>query len=501
MTTSSVIPDKRLRLSASSLTTFDNDTGFGCKRKWWFKYVLKLPDPPGPGAELGGQLHKAIEKNLAIDERLVPAREFIAEVHAGGWHLEVELKDDKLLPGFDFIGYIDAINPEKKIIRDWKTMKTLQYAKPSMMLEKDLQMNLYAAAVADTDEDITIEHISITTQKPYQVLRTAAVSTPEIRQAAVQKALALGAGMQQYMSITDVKDTEPDRSKCGLCPYKNNCPTGEKTMNLLSSILNAKPAAAPASATPVVPTGILPPEAPRTMQGTMLGQPVNITLPPVPAEPFQAVPPPRKTPPMPIPGRRLVIQEIPTEAVEAPAPTNKLEQLIRQPSEVALPPPGVVYVDSVNPVTGAVTATEAAPAEAPKKRGRPPGSKSTKAADTLPPGSTGTGGIAQAIQNHIKTDAQGNQTYYGVPLDQLRPEPTPASLIVKSITVTRSATVQVSQYEPMRVDVSVTADVAGLSVAEATHLLDQQVMSELVRRMEHLHEAKRDMGVLKAQGK
>ena len=217
-------------------------------------------------------------------------------------------------------------------------------------------------------------------------------------------------------------------------------------MNLLSSILNAKPAAAPAPAAPtVVPTGILPPEAPKTA-----------------AESFQAVPPPRKTPPMPIPGRKLVIQE--------PAP------------EVVAPPPPVAA--STLPQTVAVdTAGETAVVEAPKKRGRPPGAKNkSTAADTLPPGSTGTGGIAQAVQNHLIDTAE-------------------ASLTVRSITVTRSATVQVVQFEPMRIDVSVTADVAGLTVAEATHILDQQVMSELVRRMEQLHEAKRDAGVLKAQGK
>lgn len=432
---------KKLRLSASSLTTFDVDTGFGCKRKWWFKYVQKLPDPPGPGAELGGQLHKAIENNQ-VNEILAPAKEFIAEVHAGGWHLEVELKDDKLLPGFDFIGYIDAINPEKKTIRDWKTMKTLQYAKPSMMLEKDLQMNLYAAAVADADEDIIIEHISITTQKPYQVLRTAAVSTPAIRQAVVQKALALGAGMQQYMSISDVKDTEPDRSKCSFCPYKNNCPTGEKTMNLLSSILNPKPVAAPAPVTPVAPTGILPPEAPKAAAS---------------AEPFQAVPPPRKTPPMPIPGRKLVIQE--------PAP------------EVVLPPPAQAFIDAPHKTPAEVTPV----VEAPKKRGRPPGSKN-KAADTLPPGSTGTGGLEQAVKAYTPT-LQASE-----------------SLTVRSITVTRSATVQVVQFEPMRIDVSVTADVVGLTVAEATQALDYQVMAELVRRMEQLHSAKKDLSILKAGG-
>ena len=162
---------------------------------------------------------------------------------------------------------------------------------------------------------------------------------------------------------------------------------------------------------------------------------------------------------MPIPGRKLVIQEPAPEVYEIPT-----ADIIAGPAQPTPPP-----------------------VEAPKKRGRPPGAKNkATAADTLPAGSTGTGGLEQAVQSHFKSHII---------------ETAAASLVVRSITVTRSATVQVVQYEPMRIDVSVTADVVGLTVAEATHALDYQVMAELVRRMEQLHEAKRDAGVLKAQGK
>lgn len=419
------------KVSPSSLTTFDVDTGFGCKRRWWFKYVMKLPDPPGEGALLGDKLHKRIESGPIgfpnADPMLAPAAEYINEVHAGGWHLEVAIDDNKLLPGLRLVGRIDALNPEKRTIRDWKTMKTLQYAKPSMMLQKDMQMNLYAAAVADEGEDIIIEHVSITTQAPYQALRTFATSTPETRAVLLDKALALADGMLQYKSISDVNETEADRSKCRFCAFKSNCPTGEKTVNLLSTILGAKTPSVvvPTPAAPVVPTGILPPE--------------------VKAEPFQAVPPPRSTPPMPsLPkkARKLEIQDV------APEPA---------------PPPPVEPVKLLNvepePDREAWGNAAAEVAEAPKRgRGRPPGAKNKSKGEVV-----------------VYTPGQ--------PLDA-------QGLEVTSITVTRGATVQVVQFEPMRIEVTATANVRGLTVAEATQELDSQVLAEVVRRMQEMQAAK-----------
>lgn len=425
-----------LRVSPTSFTTFDTDSAFGCKRRWWFKYVLKIEDPPGEGAILGDKMHKLIENNQP-HPMLDPASKYINEVHAGGWHLEVAIDDSKLIPGCRVTGRIDALNPEKRTIRDWKTMKTLQYAKPSMMLAKDIQMNIYAAALAEPGEDIIVEHISITTTAPYQALRTATVSTPETRAVVLDKALALSEGMLQYKSISDVNETEADRSKCRFCAFKNRCPTGEKTVNLLNALLGT-PAVTPATAAPVpavvVPTGILPPGI-------------------LPPEPFQAVPPPRSTPPMP----KTPIKKVLTIQEPAPEPT-----------------PEVLSKPSAEPSTAATSTVTAPPAdteEAPKRgRGRPPGAKNKSKDD----------GIAEAVKQYTVENG-----YFRTPSTEPK-----QALEVTSISVTRGATVQVVQFEPMRIEVTATANVSGLTVAEAVQELDSRVLAEVVRRMQEMQAAK-----------
>jgi CRISPR/Cas system-associated exonuclease Cas4 (RecB family) len=257
-----------LKVSPTSLSSFDVDTAFGCKRKWWFKYVMGLREPQSPGAVKGDKVHKVLEALLTrpvedtqeFDREALyiatSAGEYIEQMRKDGdWHIEVSLEEKKLLPGCVLVGRIDALHSRSKTIRDWKTMKSLQYAKPSMMLDQDLQMQLYAASVADEGEHINIEHINLTTERPYQSLRTFSVSTPEKRAVVLDKALALADGMRIYKTISDVNDTEPDRSKCRFCAFKDRCPTGEKTVNLLNTILGNKPAPAP-----VIPAGILPPE-------------------------------------------------------------------------------------------------------------------------------------------------------------------------------------------------------------------------------------------------
>jgi CRISPR/Cas system-associated exonuclease Cas4 (RecB family) len=244
-----------LKVSPTSLSSFDVDTAFGCKRKWWFKYVMGLREPQSPGAVKGDKVHKVLEALLTrpvedtqeFDREALyiatSAGEYIEQMRKDGdWHIEVSLEEKKLLPGCVLVGRIDALHSRSKTIRDWKTMKSLQYAKPSMMLDQDLQMQLYAASVADEGEHINIEHINLTTERPYQSLRTFSVSTPEKRAVVLDKALALADGMRIYKTISDVNDTEPDRSKCRFCAFKDRCPTGEKTVNLLNTILGNKPA-------------------------------------------------------------------------------------------------------------------------------------------------------------------------------------------------------------------------------------------------------------------
>lgn len=408
-----------IRVSPTGLSTFDTDDAWGCKRKWWFKYVQKLPDPQGPDAALGDQVHKAIETRQfeGFVPMLQPAQEAIDEVHSGGWDLEVKFVNETLLAaaGAALSGRIDAINPTRRIIRDWKTKKQLEYAKPGRMLESDLQMQLYAAAVAEPGEEIEVQHANIASRPPFGFLLTRSTSTDETRQWAVDKALALSKEMVIYKSISEVSDTEPHRSerRCNNCPFKSHCPTSEKTVNLLNMLLNPSSSAV-AAVNPPAPA----PAAP--------------TVAPAEVHTFK---------------RKLLHQDVPTDpAVTAPEP----QPLPQQAPPPPLPPPPAE-----------------APVEQPKRgRGRPPGSKN-KPAEAAP-----TPAAAPAPVN-----TQG--------------------VVLKSITVTRSATVQVVQFEPMSVTVSATADVSGLSIEEATDAVDKQVMSEVVKRLEQLRQAQKDVRGLK----
>ena len=203
-------------------------------------------------------------------------------------------------------------------------------------------------------------------------------------------------------------------------------------MNLLNTILGAKTPSVvvptTATAAPVtsvtVPIGILPPEAK--------------------AELFEAVPPPRKTPPMPKTPKKLVIQDVPDEK---PAPVEPVKLLDVEPK----------------PDREAWSKAAAEVAEAPKRgRGRPPGAKNKPKAEP------GTPEYAKEHSVFLEDPA----------------------LEVTSITVTRGATVQVVQFEPMRIEVTATANVRGLTVAAAVQELDSQVLAEVVRRMQEMQAAK-----------
>lgn len=425
-----------IRVSPTSLSTFDTDDAWGCKRKWWFKYVKGLPDPQGPDAALGDAVHKAIETRQfeGFVPMLQPAQQYIEEVHAGGWELELKLENHELLAeaGAVLAMRIDALNPTKKIIRDWKTKKQLQYAKPGRMLDSDMQMQLYAAAVAEPGEEIEVQHANIASRPPFEFLLTKAISTPETREPIVKKALALSKEMVIYKAISDVNKTEPHRgdARCRNCPFRESCPTGEKTMNLLNMLLNPQASAVSAVTAPATTTAPAAPAQPA---------PASLGVAPPEVQKFE---------------RKLLIHEVSTPVVETPS----------------LPPPP--------PPTPAV--------EEPKRgRGRPPGSKNkpkepqaqASQSTELVTASPAPAPAASSSESSSETSVEG--------------------LKLKSITVSRSATVQIVQFEPMSVTVSATADVDGLSLDSAVKALDEQVLGEVVKRLDQLRQAQKDVRGLK----
>jgi putative RecB family exonuclease len=190
-------PDKELlpalqyisAFSASSSGTFEQ-----CPKQWYFKYVAKLPDPPGEDAILGTFTHSVLELLLqepAIErtkERAkVIAREIWPEIEQdtdfitlslneaealafrqrswtaieGLWDLEkpqdvivdsTEFEVKVEIAGIPFRGYIDRVDQEQDglVVTDYKSGKA---PKDRYMGNKLHQVLLYAAALEALNGD------------------------------------------------------------------------------------------------------------------------------------------------------------------------------------------------------------------------------------------------------------------------------------------------------------------------------------------------------------
>ena len=116
--------DDRWRVSASQIKTFG-----ACARKWGFKYIDKIPDPPGKAAIFGSATHKQLEGWF---ENETPPDESKREgvVAAAGLHLYPKPEDVDYVEmsfvfdheGILYRGFIDlAWGDETPTICDHKT--------------------------------------------------------------------------------------------------------------------------------------------------------------------------------------------------------------------------------------------------------------------------------------------------------------------------------------------------------------------------------------------
>ena len=177
-------------LSSSSSSMFDQ-----CPSKWKFRYVDKLPDPPGEPALLGTFAHEVLEfllqeapecrtkeraKELAaqIWPKIENNDDFLAlelddaeikefkwkswNAIEGLWKLEdpskVEVKDTErdvrvMLGGVPFRGVIDRVDKENQrlVVADYKSGKP---PKKRFAGDKLNQVLLYAAAIREADGEL-----------------------------------------------------------------------------------------------------------------------------------------------------------------------------------------------------------------------------------------------------------------------------------------------------------------------------------------------------------
>lgn len=245
------------RLSPSGAATFEQ-----CPRRWRFRYVDRLPDPPGVDALIGTFAHLVLEHLMqqhpnrrTKDEARRIARATWSEMSASHDYCDLELDDQQArdfrwrawraieglwyledpasvdvqsteqhmsvtLDGVPFRGVVDRVEsePDGLVISDYKSGRapTTRYA-PSRLQ----QVLLYAAAIAEeTGEQPVRAQLLYLGQK---IVATAA-NTVETAGAVEQLKSTWGA-------IADACDGDDFGAQpgplCGYCPYAERCPEGQ----------------------------------------------------------------------------------------------------------------------------------------------------------------------------------------------------------------------------------------------------------------------------------
>ena len=249
-------PAPPARLSPSGASMFEQ-----CPRRWRFRYVDRLPDPPGIPALVGSFAHLVLEALLQEDppERtrararmLARARwsEFEAEYDysameldeaesrefrwrawkaiEGLWALEdpaavevaaTEQKVEATLGGVPFRGVVDRIDegPDGMVVTDYKSGRP-----PSRRFESKrlVQVLLYAAAVAEYMGRPPV-------QARLLYLGQRVVDTP-VTEETLESTVEALASTWSAIGTACAADAFAPRTGplCDWCPYAANCPEG-----------------------------------------------------------------------------------------------------------------------------------------------------------------------------------------------------------------------------------------------------------------------------------
>ena len=440
-----------IKTSASAIESFDDSTPFGCERKWYFKSVMKLPEPARDNLTLGTNLHKAVEEFLIHG---TPTSEMSSEVqrlfHAikpevirvreeGFLALEHPI-DFMLAPDVRIIGRIDVMRKNGPL--DWKTSSDLKYAPTPFKLSRSTQMLVYSAwqGLAYSEGNAVgpptqVTHVYVQTKGKPLTQRIDAPMNNSLLTEGVERVINIARRMKAAAKLPSADDLKPDRSKCKAgtkleCPYLAVCPVEKSTMSLaiqrLQARLNPTTAVSPAKAPLAAPAFAGERESDRV--ATVALDAVKSHL---PAHPAQVLPPDAPKPKA--FERKLEIQ--PEESLA----THVAQQVVEQ----AAPKP------EVNADAPHTTPAETTPIIPPKRGpGRPPGAKNKPkaAVETLPAGAAGTGGIQVLV-------------------DALKPAPVPEKqaehYTFKTVTVSMTGKLNMGHYQSLDIHVSQTMEYAG----------------------------------------
>lgn len=432
-------------ISPSSINKFDASAPFGCQRRWWYRYVQGLDEPQSGNQFLGESLHALIEARLTQQEINMQTDPEAKGLYLAGETMIEDVAKRRIiaveasvlgysLAGVKVQGYCDVVTEDGII--DWKTSSDIKrYGKTAEDLATDTQMVMYARAFHSDREWVKLAHGQFQTRGNKR--------TNFVEVAVEQIDLALHEGnvivplveeMKKAAALDDVSKLPRNEKSCFNCAYRSHCPTQEgNTIMSFFKKLGSTPAPAE------TPAPVLPPDAPKS----------DPALAAAPVEGFSATPPAKER-------KMKMVDEPapePVHPVEGPlerAAASLKEKAEKEAAEAILDGD----LQKFDAAVARIEAEKKAEEPAPKKRGRPPGSKN-KAKETpvvFPPGSMAA----------LSAEEQAAC----VP-----------SVTVKSVTVSKGFTVNLGSFNSVRFDVSVTGEGSDLELVYST------LMGEIEERL------------------
>jgi hypothetical protein len=218
-----------LRLSASQVQTFVD-----CQRKWAWRYVEGVEEPPNAAAELGRSVHAELEKYLNGGEI-----DFTTEIGyiaaAGLEHLPKPGTPGLLVEqefhfegpsGHSYLGYKDLEQPGA--VTDHKTTSDLRWQKTPEDLKTDIQATLYAVDYFrkyPEDSDVELRWVYYQTRNA----KKSAITRLRVYQEETwDKFLAIEkiAEQMEVASSQRALDLPPNINHCsayGGCPHQGRC--------------------------------------------------------------------------------------------------------------------------------------------------------------------------------------------------------------------------------------------------------------------------------------
>ncbi len=264
----SMIDGKIVRLSVSQLSQFDTREKGGCKRKWAFNKVHKIPWPTGPGQQDGIDGHKRFEdyyngQPVVFLDSDIPA---LAELPKPGPDVkpEVELTHLTLLRT-PFQGAMDLVEGTSDIY-DYKFQSKIRvYSEPTAQLWgylEELRLRNNAGG------RLSFHHVYIQKTAPYRAKKVTQTFEPREVERNWATYGSLIKEMQDVAAEKNVDKVEANKSACyayGPCPYLGICNRNplEEDLSFLDDLEKAKTGMMADKAVVNLPEiKALPPDAP-----------------------------------------------------------------------------------------------------------------------------------------------------------------------------------------------------------------------------------------------